>query len=156
MSSGQFLAWMGSALSNATLFGAISAGWPSPPLWMQSYPPYEGPVVVQLGFKPYITAGGGHGWTWRNGPQCPQPRAIGWSYMLQDAPLPWQINPGASAYERQYACVRLDPNGRVLGVGLIGVDGRSASTALIDTVRREWRFLPLYEQGGGWVSIRLN
>ena len=155
MNSSRFLAWLGSALGNATLFGAIAAGWPSPPSWLSAYSSGEGPVVVQLGFKPYVTAGGGYGWSWRNGPQCPQPRAVGWSYLLQDAPLPWQFDPASSPDEWLYACVRLGPKGEVLGTGLIGVERRSAG-ALIDTIDREWRFLPLYDQEGGWVSVRLN
>lgn len=149
------LAWFGSALSNVTLFGAVAAGWPSPPPWFPAAPPFEGPRVAQLRFQPYIAAGGGQGWSTRHGPQCPQPRAIGWSYLLQDAPLPWQFDPASSPDERLYACVRLDPDGRILGAGLIGVDRRSAR-ALIDTIDREWRFLPVYGQEGGWVAVRLN
>jgi hypothetical protein len=156
MDMSRLIAWFGSALSNVTLFGAVAAGWPSPPEWLPVHTSDWGPVVVQLGFTPYITAGSGYGWSARNGPQCPIPHATGWSYLLQDAPLPWQFDPASSADERLYACVRLDAQGEVLGVGLIEVDGRPAATALIETIRREWRFLPLYEQEGGWVSVRLN
>jgi hypothetical protein len=156
MSFDRFFASLASAIGNVTLFGSILAGWPGLPLWT---PPASaqprGPIVLQLGFRPYIVDGG-HGSPPRPGPQCPHPELSGWPFELDHSPLPWSFDPTTWSGERSYACVRLDGEGRVLGVTLIGVREPQTARALIETVRRDWRFFPVYAQDGGWIRIRLN
>ncbi len=165
MARERLLASLGSALANLTLFGSVVAGWPGLPPWTGTA--YAGtggvPVVVRVGFSPYIVQSDGNGWRGQTRERCPQPAVSAWQVDILSAPLPAGFDPGAWPGERRYACVRVDRAGKVLDVSLIGVDEPALAAALTEKIRRDWSlvsrdwaYTPPDEWDGGWARVRIN
>jgi len=158
MVADRLLATLGSAIGNCTLFGAVIAGWPGLPPWTpEAYGRAGPPIVLQLPFRPYIVAPASDHWEGKSQARCPRPEVGGWQFDLSNAPLPSGFDPVAWSHERLYACVRVGDEGQVLGVSLIGAFEPASANAMIEQVRRDWRFSPQYGQdGSGWAKVRIN
>ena len=155
--NGRMAAGWGSAAVNLVLLLAISAsavGYGRPSGYRIAASMHGGPwhVPVDL-WQPFIS-NPEHG---EAGPRCPAPPPPGARFQVADAPLPegfssWQRGRGAA-----FACVRLDAEGNVEAVRLLGrpVD-RPAE--LVRTIRSWWHFRPLGsgQAETGWQRVRLT
>lgn len=157
MTATRLIAWLGSAIGNASLFGAILAGWPSLPHWNPAYS-HPGFKIVQLGFRPFIDPILPADPLRKAGVNCPQPLMRAGPVALDYAPLPMGFDPYAYPERPLFACVRIDGTGAISSVTLIGVDDARTAHALTRTIRNDWRFAPsIMSQGdAGWVRVRLN
>jgi hypothetical protein len=155
MDASRLVAWLGSALGNATLFGAILAGWPGLPPWNFTYsePSFD---IVQLGFRPFVDPILPANLFRQPGVNCPQPLRAG-PVVLDHAPLPPAFGPFAFR-DPVFACVRVDRIGAISGVALIGVEDAKTAAALTRTIRNDWRFAPSSADrvDAGWVRVRLT
>ena len=155
----RIFAWLGSFLGNATLFGAIAAGWPGLPgcCW-PSRDPSLGPLVLELSwFRPSIVDLGDHpDPRARDRPLCPHPRAASIAFDLIDAPMPAGFAAEAWRDSKLYACVRVGGQGDVTGVRLVGVPRGALAASLEDRIRHDWRFSTDFDDRGGWLQVRLN
>jgi hypothetical protein len=158
MTATRLIAWLGSAIGNASLFGAIIAGWPGLPPWNYGFPEPHGGAVLELGFHPFVDPVFANGPASRRGPDCPDPSMREQTVALDYAPLPLAFDPSAYSDRLMFACVRVDGAGAISGVALIGVEDPGTARALTRTIRNEWRFSPAYpaQSEGGWVRVRLN
>ena len=158
MDATRLIAWLGSALGNATLFGAIVAGWQGLPPWEPIFAEPRGKAVIQLGFRPFVDPIFANQANSRPGPDCPDPSLREDKIILEYAPLPLAFDPFAYWDRLMFACVRVDGAGAVSSVALIGVQDPGTARALARTIRNDWRFLPGIDSDGeaGWVRVRLN
>ena len=158
MDATRLIAWLGSALGNGTLFGAILAGWPGLPSWEPLFAEPRSQTVIQLGFRPYVDPIFSSYSYPSPGPDCPDPALRDDAIRLDHAPLPLSFDPFAYWDRHMFACVRVDGAGAVSGVALIGVENRVTARALTRTIRNQWLFSPGYDARGeaGWVRVRLS
>jgi hypothetical protein len=158
MDATRLLAWLGSAIGNASLFGAILTGWPGLPSWDPPLPEPKGTAVIQLGFRPFVDPIFEHYSSPGPGPDCPNPRLDGDAVRLDYAPLPLAYDPFAYWDRLIFACVRVDGARSISSVALIGVEDAGTARALTRTIRNEWRFSPGYESADetGWIRVRLS
>ena len=158
MDTTRFLAWMGSALGNATLFGAILAGWPGLPTWEPVFSEPRGRTVIELGFRPFVYPIFDGYVNLRSGPDCPDPAVRESEVVLAHAPLPPAFDPFAYWDRPTFACIRIDAAGAVSSVALIGLEDPVTARALARTIRDEWRFSPGYDYRAeaGWVRVSLS
>lgn len=158
MDATRLIAWLGSALGNGTLFGAIMAGWPGLPSWEPVFAQPKGKAVIQLGFRPFVDPILANYSNPRAGPDCPDPALREDVVRLDHAPLPLAFDPFAYWDRQLFACVRVDGAGAISSVALIGVEDPGTARALAHTIRNDWRFSPVYDSRGeaGWVRVRLS
>ena len=161
----RILASVGSALGNLTLFGAVIAGWPGIPAWTSSADARsaEAPIIVRVGFSPFIVDSVLNGRPSQEGESCPWPAVAARQFQLLNAPLPANFDTSAWPDERLYACVRVNKMGEVLDVSLIGISEPATGNAVIEKVRRDWSlvrrdwpFSPNQQSDGGWAKVRIN
>lgn len=114
------------------------------------------PAVFAAEWRPFIHNPGEHPNTMPHA--CPHPRARGYPFRLDHAPLPAAFDPQAQGEEPLHACVLVQPNGAISAVKLLGSTGSArVDTELRRTVASRWRFTPATERAAkSWQRVRLD
>jgi hypothetical protein len=89
---------------------------------------------------------------------CPYPRAEGYAFRLDHAPLPTGFDPHRQDEAPLHACVLVQPDGRITAVKLLGSTGSGRlDGTLRRTVLARWEFAPVARSPAtSWQRVRLD